>query len=359
MKYIDAEKLKDEIKHLKIDVYDEAHQFDLGARSSLTFLESFIDSLQQEQPDNWNDEYREDELLTRFAFYTYKDEDSVLYLSNVFVEETSRNKGFGTKILQAAEKVAETIGAITIRLKVKRNSQANDWYRKHGYGYLTFEGEYDWLEKNLEYLKPKQEQPDFPTTDEQVKEFLATHPKIEVPEKYKSPDWLFKNQEQPEVDLEKEIKQQIYARFYDLNGIAVIGTSGYAEVKDMEDIARHFAEWGAEHLAGVRKMISDDLTEAEENPYVLNNVSHAAFEYERTRNDLDARSDNEVVKRAFIAGAEWMKRKMMEGAVEGVVCILPGNVAYVEEKNNESLKQYILDNFNAGDEVRIIILPKE
>ena len=49
MKYIDAEKLKDEIKHLKIDVYDEAHQFDLGARSSLTFLESFIDSLQQEQ----------------------------------------------------------------------------------------------------------------------------------------------------------------------------------------------------------------------------------------------------------------------------------------------------------------------
>jgi hypothetical protein len=39
------DRLKDEIKHLKIDVYDEAHQFDLGARSSLTFLESFIDTL--------------------------------------------------------------------------------------------------------------------------------------------------------------------------------------------------------------------------------------------------------------------------------------------------------------------------
>lgn len=51
MRYIDAEKLKDEIKHLKIDVYDEAHQFDLGARSSLTYLESFIDSLPQETPD--------------------------------------------------------------------------------------------------------------------------------------------------------------------------------------------------------------------------------------------------------------------------------------------------------------------
>lgn len=51
MKYIDADSIKDEIKHLKIDVYDESHQFDLGARCSLTFLESFIDSLQQEQPD--------------------------------------------------------------------------------------------------------------------------------------------------------------------------------------------------------------------------------------------------------------------------------------------------------------------
>ena len=44
----------------------------------------------------------------------------------------------------------------------------------------------------------QQEQPDFPTTDEQIKEFLATHSKIEVPEKYKNTDWLFK--EQPEME---------------------------------------------------------------------------------------------------------------------------------------------------------------
>ncbi len=116
--------------------------------------------LQQEQPGNWDEQYREDDLRTRFAFYAYKDEDSVLYLSNVFVEEASRRKGLGTKILQAAENVAKTIGSTAIRLKVKQNSPANDWYRKYGYGYLTFEGEYDWLEKNLEYLKPKQEQPE-------------------------------------------------------------------------------------------------------------------------------------------------------------------------------------------------------
>lgn len=102
----------------------------------------------------WSEDYREEDIQTRFAFYTYKDDSSVLYLSNVFVEEASRNHGFGTRILKAAEKVAEAIGAITICLKVKQDSPANAWYRKHGYGYVTFEDGYDWLKKNLEYLKP-------------------------------------------------------------------------------------------------------------------------------------------------------------------------------------------------------------
>ena len=111
-----------------------------------------------EKPNNyWSEDYREEDLQTRVAFYTYKDEDGVLYLSNLFVEATSRNKGFGTKILKAADKFAEAIGAISIRLRVKQNSPVNEWYRKNGYGYMTFEDGYDWLEKNLEYLKPKQE----------------------------------------------------------------------------------------------------------------------------------------------------------------------------------------------------------
>ena len=106
----------------------------------------------------WSEDYDEENLQTRFAFYTYKDDPSVLYLSNVFVEETSRNHGFGTRILKAAEKVAEAIGAITIRLKVKQDSPANNWYRKHGYAYMTFEDGYDWLEKNLEYMKPNKQE---------------------------------------------------------------------------------------------------------------------------------------------------------------------------------------------------------
>lgn len=103
----------------------------------------------------WSEDWRKEDIQTRFAFYTYKDDPSVLYLSNVFVEEASRNHGFGTRILRAAEKVAEAIGAITICLKVKQDSPANAWYRKNGYGYVAFEDGYDWLEKNLEYIKPK------------------------------------------------------------------------------------------------------------------------------------------------------------------------------------------------------------
>ena len=32
----------------------------------------------------------------------------------------------------------------------------------------------------------------FPTTDAEMKKFLATHKKVEVTEKYKTLDWLFK-----------------------------------------------------------------------------------------------------------------------------------------------------------------------
>lgn len=84
----------------------------------------------------------------------------------------------------------------------------------------------------------QQEQPDFPTTDEQMKEFLATHPKVEVPEKYKNPDWLFKKQEQTEVDLEKEVKKYWNAHALDYR---------VGRVADLDFIflcARHFYELG-------------------------------------------------------------------------------------------------------------------
>lgn len=179
-------------------------------------LLSFIESLPVEEP-KWDDKdmrYDETELLSRFAFYTYKDEPEILYLSNVFVEETFRNIGIGTKILKAAERVAETIGAISIRLKVKQDSPANAWYRKRGYGYMTFEGDYDWLEKNLEYMKPNN---------------------LSV--------------EEPKVDLEKEIMNI-------LSNVTPI-TSGENKGKyiissiGVRAIARHFYDLGCRHAAAM------------------------------------------------------------------------------------------------------------
>lgn len=121
------------------------------------------------EPTDWSEE-DEENIQTRFAFYTYKDDPCTLYLSNVFVEEASRNKGFGTKILTAAEKVAETFGVTYIRLKVKQGSPANAWYRKNGYSYVAFENGYDWLEKNLEYVKPNKQE--WSKEDEEHKQWI-------------------------------------------------------------------------------------------------------------------------------------------------------------------------------------------
>jgi len=137
-----------------IDDYEKANKSFCGYDGKIGLLRAIRDGEYDLPKQEWSEDYREEDIQTRFAFYTYKDDPSVLYLSNVFVEQTSRNRGFGTCILKAAEKVAEAIGAIKICLKVKQDSPANAWYRKRGYGYVAFEDGYDWLEKNLEYLKP-------------------------------------------------------------------------------------------------------------------------------------------------------------------------------------------------------------
>lgn len=149
-------------KHNKVnnpDSYDKGDEIQFDEHGFKNFCRG-IRNMYQQKLAEWSEDWREEDIQTRFAFYTYKnaEDDGVLYLSNVFVEEASRNHGFGTKILAAAEKVAETIGATTICLKVKQDSPANAWYRKNGYGYVAFEDGYDWLEKNLEYMKPQPKQ---------------------------------------------------------------------------------------------------------------------------------------------------------------------------------------------------------
>lgn len=56
-------------------------------------------------------------------------------------------------------------------------------------------------------------------------------------------------QEEPISEyLEEEIQKNIHNHFFDLNGIAIAGTSVYATVDDMVYIAKHFANWQKEQM---------------------------------------------------------------------------------------------------------------
>jgi GNAT superfamily N-acetyltransferase len=104
-----------------------------------------------------------DDILLRFAFYQY--DDDTLYLSSVFVEECNRKRGYGSKILKAAEEVAKTLGISKIRLKVETNSWMEEWYKRNGYEYLTSEGKYDWLEKQCKQKSISNSIPKFKVND--------------------------------------------------------------------------------------------------------------------------------------------------------------------------------------------------
>ena len=101
----------------------------------------------------------------------------------------------------------------------------------------------------------KQEQPDFPTTNEQVKEFLATHPKVEVPQKYKTPDWIFEKSEKP-MNQEGLDEETIRIEFHTIADKCFNeGIEGWEREKL---IARHFAKWQKEHDAELIEIAYND-----------------------------------------------------------------------------------------------------
>lgn len=115
---------------------------------SMSGLERWIAWLEKQQDNN-----EDSNILQRFSFYSYKDEPNILYLSGLYVNEECRNKGIGTKILEVAEKVAKSLNCHAIRLKTKKDSNAERLYRAHGYNSLaTEERDEIWLEKQDEKI---------------------------------------------------------------------------------------------------------------------------------------------------------------------------------------------------------------
>lgn len=157
-KYIDAGLLKSKLKNVATEFKTGNYYLDnseqaVGYENALMDFEQIIDSLQQGQP-----EQQEPPGIERAEYYYHK---------GVY-EGISQGRAEALKILEKFMKVnADPV--IVIK---------------------------------------QQEQPDFPTTDEQMKEFLATTPKIKVPEKYNNSDWMFKKQEQPEEDLSADIEME-------------------------------------------------------------------------------------------------------------------------------------------------------
>ena len=151
--------------------------------------------------------------------------------------------------------------------------------------------------------------PEFPTTDEQVKEFLAANPKIEVPEKYKNPDWLFKQQEQPEVDCDElDEAAQAYANGPD---VAWVGTSA------LECAFKAGAKW----------------------------------QYQKDRREFA-----KIKAKTWCEGFDAHKEQMLKDAVEGEVCHY-GVVHNVSTNAEQFAKR--LNQFPDGEKVRIIIVKEE
>ena len=148
------------------------------------------------------------------------------------------------------------------------------------------------------------------------------------------------------------------------NGCAINDSNQYVSLCDCARIARHFAQWGAEHRGSSE--IPKDLDEAAEKYQ----DDHTIQRYAGGR--LLAPEFDVTIKEVFIAGAKWMaehtplpedtvlfnkgveegKRLMMEVAVEGEVVKDISNKLAVTAKIN-------LDGFKFGDKVRVIVLPKE
>ena len=128
---------------------------------------------------------------------------------------------------------------IEILADVSVKCAKNDDMEMHNY----YHGKAVSLEELLPFIGSlnRRSIPDFPITDKDIKEFLATHPKVELPEKYKNLDWLFKKQEQPEVDLENYISNKLRELGADLinhkpysfnRGLNVGKTDAYKDILD-------------------------------------------------------------------------------------------------------------------------------
>lgn len=151
-------------------------------------------------------------------------------------------------------------------------------------------------------------------------------------------------------ELEEEMKRFIDAHYHTRFDETLENGNDPLTVFDFEDIARHFAEWGAEHLRDSTKMIDKSLEEAAEE--------FAEGEWDGVAVDTDGNPlyAQDEIEYAFKAGAEWQKQQMLKDAVEGKIYL--GN-DYCTYELIASLVGLPRGTYKDGDKVRIIVTKKE
>lgn len=130
--------------------------------------------------------------------------------------------------------ISKVRAEIERRKKLLKNGDAHPEVLKRVEGTLNA---YDSILSFLDTL----EETDFPTTDEEMEKFLATHPRVEVPDKYKTLDFVFKKKEDKleiptNLDLEGEIESFIQEFGWGK-------TKHLAEKELINCTASHFAQW--------------------------------------------------------------------------------------------------------------------
>lgn len=180
---------------------------------------------------------------------------------------------------------------------------------------------------------------------------------------------------QPVEGLEEEI-----SRTYHDGSVADTDDMDH---NDYENIARHFAEWGANHFRDVTKMVSEGLEEAAEEyrresyrKRVLPNIDGPMPEYGGSIKDAfkagaewQKKQDQKTIElaedHAMLAGMNKMEQQMLEGAVEGEICgrvydhinvrFADGICKYLEPKNISHIPADV-SKFKVGDKVRVIVI---
>ena len=122
-------------------------------------------------------------------------------------------------------------------------------------------------------------------------------------------------EEKPIEGLEEEIQHQVYDCLFDLDGVAIKGTSAYASVDDVAYIARHFAQW---------------------------------------QKEKDKVKNTEIARRAINGYKEAMMQMAVEGYVDKDYIVTEGPSYFIRSVNLD-----LPNGVKDGDKVKIIVVKKD